>query len=87
MAAAAFGSWDLGIGGKSERYVIHIRASKSSRKAEGQPPSSLASLITDDSSGSSTTLSSLILLPTTSSETSERDIRLGDWDAWLDVEE
>lgn len=39
MAAEAFGSWDRGIGGKFERYVIHILVSKSSRKEDGQPPS------------------------------------------------
>jgi hypothetical protein len=36
----AFGSWDRGIGGKFERYVIHILDSKSSRKGAGHPPSS-----------------------------------------------
>jgi len=34
---AALGSVDLGIGGKSDRYVIHIRDSKSAIKANGQP--------------------------------------------------
>jgi hypothetical protein len=36
---AAFGSWDLGIAGKLERYVSHTLASKSSKKEEGHPPS------------------------------------------------
>lgn len=45
IAAEALGSCDFGIGGKLERYVIHIRASKSSKKAEGQPPSSNGSLV------------------------------------------
>ena len=35
----AFGSCDLGINGKFERYVSHILASKSSKKDEGHPPS------------------------------------------------
>ena len=34
-----------------------------------------------------TTLSSLILLPTISSDASDREMRLGDWEAWLEVEE
>ena len=38
-AYVALGSVDLGIISKPERYVIHIRDSKSSRKAGGQPPS------------------------------------------------
>jgi hypothetical protein len=37
---AAFGSGDLGIAGKFERYVSHILASKSSKNEEGHPPSS-----------------------------------------------
>ena len=45
IAAEARGSCDFGIGGKFERYVIHIRASKSSKKAVGQLPSSHASLV------------------------------------------
>lgn len=40
MAVVAFGSFDLGMGGKFERYVSHILASTSSRKAAGQPLSS-----------------------------------------------
>jgi hypothetical protein len=40
MAAVAFGSCDLWIGWKLERYVIHILDSKSSRNGVGHPPSS-----------------------------------------------
>jgi len=36
---AALGSWDFGIAGKFERYVSQILASKSSRNADGHPPS------------------------------------------------
>ena len=39
MPEVAAGSCDRGIGGKFERYVIHILLSKSSRKGVGQPPS------------------------------------------------
>ncbi len=35
MVDATLGSCDLGIGGKLDRYVSHIRDSKSSRKALG----------------------------------------------------
>jgi hypothetical protein len=41
MAAVALESCALAMGGKFERYVSHIRDSKSSRNGAGQPPSSL----------------------------------------------
>lgn len=37
-ARIASGSLDLGISSNSERYVIQMRDSTSSRKATGQPP-------------------------------------------------
>lgn len=43
IAAVALGSWLFCIGAKPERYVIHIRVSKSSRKVCGQPPYCLGS--------------------------------------------
>lgn len=42
-AESAFGSCDLVMGSNSDRYVIHILDSKSSRKAGGHPPSRGAS--------------------------------------------
>jgi hypothetical protein len=61
MDEVAFGSCDLGIGGKLLRYVIHILDSKSSRNADGQPPPP-ASLFMDGTSPSTIDASSKLLL-------------------------
>jgi hypothetical protein len=42
---AALGSWERGICGKFDLYVIHILDSKSSKNADGQPPSAHALFI------------------------------------------
>jgi hypothetical protein len=49
-ADVALGSVDLGINSNPVRYVIHIRDSKSSRKAGGQPLSWLGSSYASDES-------------------------------------
>lgn len=49
-AEAALGSVDLGITSNPVRYVIHIRDSKSSKKAGGQPLSWLGSSYASDES-------------------------------------
>jgi hypothetical protein len=41
----AFGSCDLGMGGKLERYVNQRRDSKSSRNGPGQPPSLISAWV------------------------------------------
>jgi hypothetical protein len=61
MDELALGSWERGIGGKLDRYVIHILDSKSSRKADGQPPSA-DSLFIDGISPSTIDASSKLLL-------------------------
>lgn len=58
---AALGSWERGIGGKFDRYVIHILDSKSSKNGGGQPPSA-ASLFIDGTSPSTIDASSKLLL-------------------------
>lgn len=57
----ALGSWERGIGGKFDLYVIHILDSKSSRKRDGQPPSA-HSLSSDGTSPSTIDASSKLLL-------------------------
>ena len=57
----ALGSWERGIGGKFDLYVIHILDSKSSKKVDGQPPSA-DSLFIDGMSPSTIDASSKLLL-------------------------
>lgn len=60
MDDVAEGSWDLGMGGKLDRYVIHIFDSKSSRNCGGQPPAD--SLLRDGTSPSTMSASSKLPL-------------------------
>jgi len=48
MAERDFGSVDRAMGSKPDRYVIQMRASKSSTKDVGQPPSSPSSSYASD---------------------------------------
>jgi hypothetical protein len=61
MDEVALGSWERGMGGKFDLYVIHILDSKSSRNADGQPPSA-DSLFIDGTSPSTIDASSKLLL-------------------------